>query len=450
MTNNRSRAAGNRRRRARSGATRSSTVIWLAGLIVVVAFAAGIVRVFSLRFEAGDIYPAYSSLRADPIGTKILYEAIDSCEGLSATRKFTSVDEMRDGSVFTLFYLGSSQLDSQYVYSETAASLNSFVRRGGRVVMTFLPRNWMLAPEGEDETGEEGEPAEDPAEDEMDGDEEKEEKEEEEEEEEEEDEEDEREKDYVLLDEWWGLALADEPVTALSAATVGTNYLDSGLPQSISCHTSMFFTDLDPSWRVVYSRLDMAVIIERSIGRGTIVLSAPTFFVSNEAMRDERHPGLLAWLAGPHERVVFDEYRHGLAETVGIATLARRYRLHWLGAGLVCLAGLFFWQNGIGLVPASSPGARTGRGVIARGKGSASGLVNLLRRNVASADILHTCIDEWRKSAARTGPNADADLARAREIADRERNLPPGKRIIAKAYKEISGLLDKTRRQGSQ
>ena len=47
----------------------------------VIGFAVGITKLFLLRFEAGDVYPPYSSLRADPLGTMVLYKAWRNCRG---------------------------------------------------------------------------------------------------------------------------------------------------------------------------------------------------------------------------------------------------------------------------------------------------------------------------------------------------------------------------------
>ena len=38
--------------------------------LVLLLFVAGLAKLFGLRFEQGDIYPRYSTLRADPYGTK--------------------------------------------------------------------------------------------------------------------------------------------------------------------------------------------------------------------------------------------------------------------------------------------------------------------------------------------------------------------------------------------
>jgi hypothetical protein len=41
-------------------------------------------ELFELRFERGDVYPAYSSLRADPLGAMAFYESLEKIPGLSA------------------------------------------------------------------------------------------------------------------------------------------------------------------------------------------------------------------------------------------------------------------------------------------------------------------------------------------------------------------------------
>ena len=37
----------------------------------------GIAHLFALRYEKGDVYPPYSTLRADPLGAKGLYDAAE-------------------------------------------------------------------------------------------------------------------------------------------------------------------------------------------------------------------------------------------------------------------------------------------------------------------------------------------------------------------------------------
>ena len=38
-----------------------------------------------LRFESGDVYPVYSSLRSDPLGTRAFYDSLEDLEGYGRT-----------------------------------------------------------------------------------------------------------------------------------------------------------------------------------------------------------------------------------------------------------------------------------------------------------------------------------------------------------------------------
>ncbi|NQT92242.1 MAG: hypothetical protein HQ559_05740, partial [Lentisphaerae bacterium] len=131
--------------------------IAIAAILVIALIAVlGFVRLFRLRFEAGDVYPAYSSLRADPLGTRALYEAVQSRPQLHVSRKHRALDAPDSDVPCTLLYLGIRPVDAVDVRRETAGTMNRFVRRGGRLVMTFLPRNW-TRPKKKDEEGDDEE-----------------------------------------------------------------------------------------------------------------------------------------------------------------------------------------------------------------------------------------------------------------------------------------------------
>ena len=44
----------------------------------------------------GDVFPAYSSLRADPLGAKALYQALELLPGVSAQRHYRDVSKLAD------------------------------------------------------------------------------------------------------------------------------------------------------------------------------------------------------------------------------------------------------------------------------------------------------------------------------------------------------------------
>jgi hypothetical protein len=107
---------------------------WLA-LLMALAFGFGLVQLFRWRFEAGDVYPQYSSLRTDPLGAKALFESLNGVPGVSAVRHFKPVDKM-NASDATVFYLG---LDAQTFLSAKPADFEKLIRGGGRLIVGLMP-----------------------------------------------------------------------------------------------------------------------------------------------------------------------------------------------------------------------------------------------------------------------------------------------------------------------
>jgi len=63
--------------------------------LALAGFIYGLVHLFSLRFEAGDNYPPYSSLRADPLGTKALFDSLDPL--VPARRNLLPLSKLGEG-----------------------------------------------------------------------------------------------------------------------------------------------------------------------------------------------------------------------------------------------------------------------------------------------------------------------------------------------------------------
>ena len=125
----------------------------------------------------------------------------------------------------------------------------------------------------------------------------------------------------------------------------------ASLPATISWHSALYFGHLDESWKVLYHSNGHPVIVERPFQRGSILLCADTFLFSNEALRSERHPGLLTRLIAPYNRVVFDEVHLGIQKSPGVADLIRRFGFQWFFLTLALLFILFIWKNSVHFVP---------------------------------------------------------------------------------------------------
>jgi len=419
---------------------------WMGPILVAAAIGAfiwGTIQLLLLRFERGDVYPPYSTLRADPLGAKAYYESLDECDGVSVERNFQHIDKIEGGTDKALFVLGASP--GEVSFSMTRG-LDAFVRRGGRLVVTFAPmaeQSFEIqkkklekriktrkgeAPEKEGDEAkkpeenkpEEGQTPPKELEEELDD------------------------NIFLFAPGAWGFEFSHSKLADTAQGTkafLKQSPLGTRLPESVSCHTSLYFDKLDDSWTVLYERGGgRAVVIERRLNKGTIVLSALTYFVSNEAMKQERHPELLAWLARDRERLIFDEYHHAVAEVPGIAALGRKYRLGGLFAGIIVLSLLFVWKSAVSFVPFREDAEDDT--ALAAGKDSAAGLANLLRRNISLKDVTRVCMDEWKKSFAHGRADVTGKIPRmeARLAAAEKDPLHAAKLDIT--YNEISEILN--------
>src|ERR1041385_1590968 len=328
--------------------------VMLAGAAM---FVAGAVYLLLLRFEAGDVYPPYSSLRADPLGTMALYESLEHVPGISARRDFSATQQLPEGRDLTYLHLAAPMGEWRFVSDELFQEIDKFLARGGRLVIAFYPQssNFRVRSHSDDEPTRETyreKPKDSPPRDDKappddnqppdekrsmgrnpraapkkkpEG--------------------PDRPEDSPLffkfssLKEHWGVdvSIIDLPHgdrDVFQPVTV-TNRGDLPLPPRLDLHSGVVFTNIVSTWRTLYSRGAHPVMIARSFGRGSVVIVTDSYWFSNEALQKDRHADLLAWFVGGGKNVVFDEAHLGVQETSGVAMLMRKYRLHGVALGLV-------------------------------------------------------------------------------------------------------------------
>ncbi len=376
---------------------------------LLVVFMVGIVELLLLRFKSGDVYPPYSSLRSDPLGTRVFYESLHRLETVAVQRNYRSLSNMTYDENATIFYLGASISDWVFVSEDTIKIFDRLAYAGSRLVLSFRPiaigpseksqeENSDSNDNGTDETEtspcgdtEESESSlasesNDSASDKPADSEEKVNK---------------REgmnffPKTVSLKEHWGIQFSyRDKVTPQQKAISDTEF--DQLP-SLSWHTVSYFDEPPAIWRICYTVDGRPVMLERKIGQGSIILAADSYFFSNEALRSERHPELLAWLVGSNAKVVFDESHFGIYESPGISALIRTYRFHWFLLGMAIVAILFIWRNAVPLVPARPDSIIRDGNEFDTQRDFTQGLISLLRRNISGRQILKLCVAEWKKS----------------------------------------------------
>ncbi|OQY02846.1 MAG: hypothetical protein B6I22_12780, partial [Desulfobacteraceae bacterium 4572_123] len=299
---------------------------------LIAVFIIGVVNLFLLRFEAGDVYPAYSSLRTDPLGTRAFYESLDNLENIVARRNYRPLSKIKTGKDTTFFYLGAKIFTSDSVYKDFLKSFEHIARSGGRLIIAFFPimKNPLkpLCEEKASEDSRENNLKEEkdncPAKDDK----------------------------FVSLSERWGVSIGyDETEEKNKKNSFKAESNIKGLHDHVPLHTVKYFDDLSDFWKVIYASGDSPVIIERKFGKGTIVLSSDSYFFSNEALRAQRHPELLAYFMGFNSKAFFDETHFGINKSFGVVYFVRKYRFHWFVTGVVLLAVLFVWKNSVCFVP---------------------------------------------------------------------------------------------------
>ncbi|NCC51580.1 MAG: DUF4350 domain-containing protein [Spartobacteria bacterium] len=411
-------------------------VFILLGGLAFLLLAGGLLHLFTLRFEIGDMYDPYSSMRADPLGIKVYYESLAASKQYQVERNYRPLAEFAPTNQLTLLAWGVSP--SRIPGSKARAlALYTFLRRGGRLVVGYEPQSWattrFLQEEDENEQASTN---------------------------------DTTEADVVETNDvvccslegdgtnvyrapitrWWGASIGYMDASN-QPAVLNEAYAGPSLPREISCHTTLVFTNLDEHWSVVYTCGGHPVVIERRIGDGTLLVSALSYFLSNEAMRNERHTPLLTWLAGTLPRIVFDESLHDVIESKGLAQLVRGYRLHLFFGMLGLLVVFFIWQRSVPLTPPFTDADEAAGVATAHGRDSLAGLVNLLRRNVSRKELLEICIAEWEKTARRAPADHEARAACLREIARTTKNPRGDKMGLPERYRRMSAAMEHFKKQ---
>jgi hypothetical protein len=349
-------------------------------LVLAILLGGGVYHLFDLRFRSGDIYPDYSSFRADPTGTKILYQALHEVPGISTDRLLKPLDDP-DPSTSTVLYLGSSPYSLQDTADE---NLLTYAASGGRVVVAFRPgevqKGWEKDRDDDASFGPDDLPN---------------------------DSEDDNEDDEVTcraigLEKQLQITLHRFERTEFieleklgGEAEAVPNPTLEGMPP-LPWHTALYFEQTNNQWQVLYRVHDHSVIVERSWGLGSIVLVGDSYLFSNEAMAKHRNTELLTRWVGQTPRVYFDEVHLGTTSQGSIMILMNRYRLQGVLISCLLVAGLFIWKSSTHFIPRHS--ARKTESKITYSVNSAQGFTNLLMRHIPQKELMKTLLAEWEST----------------------------------------------------
>lgn len=415
---------------------RSWTAFCLVLLALVLLF--GILNLFERRFDEGEFYSPYSSLRSGPLGTSVLFESWPSLPGRTTSRYYESKFTENAGAGRALMVLGTTPELLRHVDAEEFNTINQFIESGGLVVVGLTGGN------PKEITHPETGPSDpDPKKKEADS---------------------KRtaeklrpdrkvpvnkyankSREPVDLEVRWGFRMDHRPLpldgegNAIFPETQpASEFASRSTPLKV--HSGIFFTGLTNGWKTVAQARQLPVIVSRSFGKGKVVILSESYWFSNEAMQGDRPTDFLVGLLGDRRALIFDEAHLGTVVEHGTAELMRKYGLQGLVLGLLILVGLFIWRNSTSLVPPTSVGIGASSARIVTGRDSGAAFTQLLRRSVPQRELIPTCIRVWQESSQHSKWSAEVHRE-MNSFAEADRATEGISRHPADLYRTISQRL---------
>ncbi len=213
------------------------------------------------------------------------------------------------------------------------------------------------------------------------------------------------------------------------------------LPGQIPWRGPVFQQAPDP-WIPLYTRDGEPVLLQRTVGRGTVVVLASTELLTNDALRHDRQTALLAWLAGDASRILFDETHLGTRLDPGIMTLIRRYGLAGVVLSLLLVAALALWRNTTSLIPRRTA-PRIGVDEVVTGHDATAAFTHLLQRSVSPPELLPLCLAEWQRSLPPNRPDLRRKAPALQDLINLEAARPRRAQDPVRIYRQIAELLSR-------
>jgi hypothetical protein len=124
-------------------------ILALCGLVFLLA--AGLFQIFHIRLLAGDLYPAWSSRRSDPDGTRLLFDSLAATSRVVTVRQYKPLAQSPRRNA-TVLFLGYSPGSLVGASDAELAEFEQSARAGNRVVLALNQRQWSTPPEQKTES----------------------------------------------------------------------------------------------------------------------------------------------------------------------------------------------------------------------------------------------------------------------------------------------------------
>lgn len=360
--------------------------------VMVLLFAYFMVNLFSIRFKSGDIYPAYSTLRSDPLGSKALFEAMRALPGLNVQRSYAPAGKFTILNNTCLLFLGIRGEQTHFVSKKEYEQIEQMLNLGARLIVALTPdgSGHFVGKKGEEkEENSKSEKNKDP-------DHEKSTKADE--------------KDKKGLND--GGKEKNEKadgcgIDLFEKLGIHVKYDNSGRSDAIAVHHSdnssdyidwpyAIWFEAQEDWQSIYTWNGNPVIIERHFEQGSIVMLASSYIFSNESLKKDENSKVLSWMVNDRTHIVFDEYHLGIREQQGISILMKKYHLFGPVTLLAFLFVLFIWKNATSIIPLDEENSADLESKKENEQPPPSGMVCLLRKHINKNELIPVCKKAWQ------------------------------------------------------
>lgn len=273
-------------------------------ILLIAAIAAGIFQIFRIRMVSGEYYPRWSSLRSEPDGTRVLFDALAATGRIETSRTYKPLAAESPRNT-TMLYLGFSPGTLISASNDDLDRYEKAARAGSRIVIALDPSYWFNPPKEQFDSP---------------------------------------------LKKRWGVGIDVIPKSGRADEET----------------IALFFSRAD-GWTSDAALNGRYIVMERGFGSGSIVLAANSGMFSNQALAEGANSALLVRVIGPNARAAFDESHLGIQESGSVLGLVHKYRLDGALWGLFALAIVFVWGHAVGFPPAEPAVSTTTIGHDARG-----------------------------------------------------------------------------------
>lgn len=314
--------------------------IFLALLLFII----NISSLMQQRFERGDIYPHYSSLRKDPLGCSLFFESLEQLNDLNVQQYFSEPPESRNQR--TQFLIGVP-LGSFNIVKQAFQSAAD----GDQVVISFQTHSRIS---GQDKLA-------------------------------------------IQREEWmkhfgFEIGLSSHQ----SEKRIELNQ------QLYPWYSNLTFQHLTPKWNEELPlNSGNARAIQAKWGQGNIWLYTDSYLFSNECFDQSPPLSYLSQFIPQSSNIIFNEVHHGIESHIGISDLVARYHLQGVVLGVILLALLYIWSCSIPMIPKH---ASFNKALQSTEHSSQSGLKLLLERSLSSSQALKQCLILAKQHGKRYGP----------------------------------------------